>query len=103
VALRGCCILNQYGWDLFAATSVAGRDLYASYALLWEILQHCQREGVKEYEMMGIDPIKNLGVANFKKGTGANLIEYLGEWEWATSRILGWGANLAVRWVRSNT
>jgi hypothetical protein len=102
VALRGCGILNQCGWDLFASTSVAGRGLYASYALLWEILQHCQREGVKEYDMMGIDPIKNLGVANFKKGTGANLIEYLGEWEWATNRILEWGANLAVRWVRSN-
>jgi len=102
VALRGCAILHRFGWDLFAATTTLGRKLYASYALVWELLQHCQKLGVEEYDLMGVDPTKDLGVYNFKKGTGAEFIEYLGEWDWATNNILRWGANNVVRRMRRN-
>jgi lipid II:glycine glycyltransferase (peptidoglycan interpeptide bridge formation enzyme) len=47
-------------------------------------------------ELGGIDPVKNKGVFDFKQGTGAQEITYLGEWEqanpswarWAISRII---------------
>ena len=97
VAIRGCIILGRFAWDWFASSNVVGRTLYASYALFWEIFLHCQKSGVKEYELNGVDPTKNLGVYNFKKGTGAELLEYLGEWEWATNRLLRFGANVGVR------
>jgi lipid II:glycine glycyltransferase (peptidoglycan interpeptide bridge formation enzyme) len=87
---------------LLAATTEIGRRLYASYALVWQLLQHCQKLGVIEYDFMGIDPKNNSGVYNFKKGTGAEFIEYLGEWDWATSNILRWGANGMVRHMRRN-
>jgi len=102
VALRGCVILHHFGWDLFAATSSSGRKLYASYALFWELLKHCVNSGVKEYDLMGIDPINNSGVYNFKKGTGAEYIKYLGEWDWATNPILRWAANIKVYLLRRN-
>ena len=103
VAFRGCIVVGRVAWDVFAATSVAGRKLRGvSNALMWAVLQHCHQAGVKEYDLMGIDPVGSPGVYNFKKGTGAEFIEYLGEWEWATNRALRWGANIAVYRKRSH-
>lgn len=100
VALRGCVILSPYGWDLMAATSPLGRKTSASYLLLWEVLKRCQDAGVIRYDLMGIDPEQIPGVYHFKKGTGAEVVEYLGEWEWATSAPMRWCANWALRFMR---
>jgi len=97
VSLRGCAIFGSKAWDLFAATSANGRKTYASYGLFWKLMQHCHAAGVKYYDMSGIDPLHNPGVYDFKKGTGALPIEYLGEWEWASSKILNVGANWMIR------
>lgn len=96
VSLRGCIIFGGKGWDLFAATSVKGRKIYASYGLFWQLMRHCQEMGVGHYDMSGIDPFHNPGVYDFKKGTGAVPLEYLGEWDWATSTLLGAGANWMI-------
>lgn len=81
---------------MLAATNVAGRKLYSSYLTISELLSTCLERGVEEYDLMGIDPHKNPGVYNFKKGTGAEPLEYLGEWEWATSEPLYYIANWAM-------
>ena len=44
------------------------------------LIQACKNAGVEHYELMGVDFENNEGVYHFKKGTGARLIEYLGEW-----------------------
>lgn len=98
VAMRGCVIITSFGWDLMAATSPAGRQMSASYQLLWEVFQRCQAAGVKRYDMMGVDPQHNPGVYHFKKGTGAKFVDYLGEWEWASYTPLRWGANWMLRY-----
>lgn len=97
IAFRGCLIMGNKAWDLLAATTVKGRSFYASYQLFWQLIDHCQREGVTSYDMGGIDPKNNEGVYHFKKGTGAQEIKYLGEWEWATSEIMRLGSNFAIR------
>jgi len=97
VSLRGCLMFGGKAWDMFAATSVKGRKIYASYGLFWRLMRHCQEAGVSFYDMSGIDPKGNPGVYDFKKGTGALPLEYLGEWEWASSELLSWGANLMIR------
>jgi hypothetical protein len=96
VSLRGCIIYGDKAWDLFAATSVQGRKIYASYGLFWQLMRHCQEIGVRHYDMGGIDPLHNPGVYDFKKGSGAIPLEYLGEWDWATSAWLGAGANWMI-------
>lgn len=96
VALRGCAIVGEGAWDLLAATSEVGRRSYASYALAWRILEECRSRGVREYDLRGIDPEANPGPYNFKKGTGATPVTYLGEWEWATYRPLRW-----TTWLRT--
>ena len=95
VSLRGCLVFDSSGIDMFAATSPAGRKNYSSYGVFWELMHECVRRGVKHYDLNGVDPIRNPGVANFKKGTGAEFVEYLGYWDWATSERLRRGVNLA--------
>ena len=98
IAFRGCALIGEKAWDLFAATTAKGRNLYASYLLFWTLIEHCSNTGVALYDMGGIDPHMNEGVYHFKKGTGAKEIEYLGEWEWATSETMRFAANCAIRY-----
>jgi len=101
VAFRGCVIIGEKAWDLFAASTVKGRNLYASYQLFWRLIEHCNSAGVAFYDMSGIDPFNNPGVYNFKKGIGGSPFEYLGEWDWATSEWLRWGLNFAIKFEKN--
>lgn len=102
LGFRGCAIVGDKGWDLFAAVTTEGRKVYASYALFDAMIQHCRNAGVVHYDMGGVDPVGNTGVYDFKKGTGAILQEYLGEWDWATSYPLRRVANWAISSKRGN-
>lgn len=94
LALRAAGLCGTSGWDLLAAAGEAARKVYASHATLWALLAHCQKLGIEYYDMGGVDPIGNKGVYDFKQGTGASLVECLGEWEWSAipgmSMVLGW-------------
>ena len=79
VSLRACFLLANKAWDLLAATSLEGRRCYASYAVFWELISIVKKRHVSTYDLGGIDPKKNPGVYNFKKGTAAQLIEYDGD------------------------
>jgi lipid II:glycine glycyltransferase (peptidoglycan interpeptide bridge formation enzyme) len=96
VSLAGWVIFGNQAWAVFAATSEQGRKLHASYATLWALVQHCQRLQLQSCDLAGIDPVKNQGVYRFKKATGASPLEYLGEWDWATSATLRWLGNWAI-------
>lgn len=97
IAMRGCAILGNKAWDILAATTPAARKVYASHAAFWALMRECADRGVSEYDMGGVDPVGNRGVYDFKKGSGAQPLTYLGEWEWATTRILGCAANWLIR------
>jgi lipid II:glycine glycyltransferase (peptidoglycan interpeptide bridge formation enzyme) len=88
LALRGTLLFGTKGWDIFAAATPDARNVYASHATFWELMTQCAALGVQWYDMSGVDPIQNKGVYDFKKGTGASELSYLGEWDWATSSAL---------------
>ncbi|WP_158999105.1 peptidoglycan bridge formation glycyltransferase FemA/FemB family protein [Pigmentibacter ruber] len=94
IAFRGCIIWGNNGFDFFAAANEEARKIYASHVLLWEILKYCKQKNVAHYDMCGIDPINGKGVYNFKRGSGASELEYMGEWESSTSIIL----KLLINW-----
>lgn len=98
MALRACAVLGDKAVDLLAAADEKGRKLYASYALLWEVLRECRRRGVREYELGGADPDTAKGVYDFKKGTGAAFTRTLGEWDMASPGFLraplSWAAGM---------
>jgi hypothetical protein len=96
LGFRGCAVFGEKGWDLFAAVTEEGRKVYASYALFEALMRHCRAAGVLHYDMGGVDPVGNPGVYDFKKGAGAVIYKYLGEWDWATSIPLRWVSNWAI-------
>jgi len=97
IALRACVISDNQAWDLMAAAGSEARKVYASYATLWGMAQECHVRGVNLFDFSGVDPQNNKGVWDFKRGTGAQPIEYLGEWECATSEFLRKVINFMMR------
>ncbi len=96
ICFRGCLIIGNRACDYLAATTEKGRQLRASYAVLWQLMQHCREKGIETYDLGGIDPWANPGVHTFKKETGAREVEFLGEWDWATSPTLKFLGNWAI-------
>jgi lipid II:glycine glycyltransferase (peptidoglycan interpeptide bridge formation enzyme) len=90
IALRAYARWGDQAFDLLAAASPLARKVYASHGLLWRLFNDCFEKGIRRYDLGGVEPSKNKGVFDFKKGTGADLFAYLGEWEvsspsWAKS------------------
>lgn len=85
LSIRGCILCGTHALDYFAATTFHARKTNCSYLTFWRLLQDCYEKGIRYYDLNGIDPFKNPGVYRFKTGTGAEYLEYLGEWDWASS------------------
>lgn len=84
LALRGYIHLGHRALDMFAISTKEGRTTYSSYGVLWELLKDAKTRGITHYDLSGVDPEKNEGVYNFKKGAGGILIEAPGEFEKAS-------------------
>lgn len=95
LAIRAAGLCGAAAMDLLAVAGGEARKVYASHATLWALLDHCSRLGLREYDLSGVDPVGNKGVFDFKHGTGARLVECLGEWEWAALP----GLRQAVNWL----
>lgn len=95
LAIRAAGLSGATAMDLLAVAGGEARKVYASHATLWALLDHCSRMGLRDYDLSGVDPVGNKGVFDFKHGTGANLVECLGEWEWASLP----GLRQAVNWL----
>ena len=88
LAIRGALRFGDVLWDFIALTTPSGRKTSASYAVFWMLAETCFQLGIKEFDLSGIDPVNNRGVYDFKKGTGADQIDFQGEWEIASPKIL---------------
>ena len=97
IAFHSCGLQGPRAWELLAATSDEGRRDGASFLALWAVILHCRRMNVTHYDLAGVDRVNSPGVADFKRWTGAEDVEWLGEWEWSTSRLLARAVNMAVR------
>jgi hypothetical protein len=89
IALRGALVMGDSAWDTFAAATPEGRKSYASYRAFWTLMELCRTRGVRHYDLGGVDPVNNKGVYDFKQGTGAQVVRFLGEWEHSKPLILG--------------
>jgi lipid II:glycine glycyltransferase (peptidoglycan interpeptide bridge formation enzyme) len=81
LAIRAALVQGDQAWDFIAIATPEGRKHYSSHAVLWHMANECAARGVKRIDLGGIDPVKNKGVYDFKQGTGAEIIDYLGEWD----------------------
>lgn len=96
ISLMACLVVGDKACSVLSATSAQGRELHASYGILWAMIQHCRNLGVRTYDLAGIDPVRNPGVYRFKRATGATPVELLGEWDWASRPWLRWFGNWAI-------
>jgi hypothetical protein len=99
-AVRGAIIVGDQAIDIFAAANLFSRKHYLSYSLCWSLLLHCKLKGCINYNFNGVDPKNNMGVYNFKKGTGAKLVETLGEFEWSNIFLMKWLVGFVSKWRR---
>ncbi len=97
LSFRAALFIGDKAVDYLAVTNKEGRNQRASFPTLWEMLLYCREKGIGKYDLGGIDPWENPGVYTFKNGTGADEVEYLGEWDWASSEALRLLANWAIR------
>ncbi len=69
--------------------------------MYWRALCRLKEASLHEFDLTGIDPLRNWGVFNFKRGLKARPVELLGEWEWSSSPWARRAFNLAL-WLRQD-
>ena len=89
VAVAGA-IMMTYGdtcYYLHGASDYESRSLMAPYALHWENIKHLKEQGIKYYDLWGIDARKWPGVTRFTLGWGGDLKEHPGSFDLVINRF----------------
>ena len=82
-------MLGETSVYLFGATNEVGRKSKAGYLLNWEAMLLAGQQGLKWYDLGGIDPVGNPGVYRFKKKMGGMDVTALGPYESIPQNIRG--------------
>jgi len=88
-AIRAAVKTGGCAFDVLAATSAEGRKHYSSHLALWTLMRELSQQGVRHFDLGGVDPLNNRGVYDFKKGTGATAISYGGEFDASFPKFAG--------------
>ena len=83
MGFRSALIRGNRAWEFYAATTEDGRKLSVGFGLLDELTKECARKGIELF----ILPLSktNFGDTNFKKGSGGELLNLVGEWEYSNT------------------
>ena len=78
--------LGVCAWYLYGASANRQRDRMPAYAVQWEAIRRSLAAGCRWYDLRGVSgdvsPQAPLyGLYRFKKGFGADLVRYVGEWD----------------------
>lgn len=80
IAFRSVIYLNDTAWDLFACSNLNSKKNYTTYKILNEIILFLISKKIKILDLSGVDKKNNIGVYNFKKGSGAQEFIKKGEY-----------------------
>lgn len=83
-------VIGSYGDTavyLLGATNDEGTKAKGSYLLQWRAMQWLKENGVKWYDLGGINPQNNPGVYHFKSGFGGKELSRLGEYRLSDSAL----------------
>ncbi|GHE41297.1 peptidoglycan bridge formation protein FemAB [Streptomyces longispororuber] len=85
--------VGAHAWYSYGASATAKREVRGSNAVQWRMVTDALAAGCTVYDLRGItdtvdanDP--QLGLIQFKVGTGGEAVEYLGEWDLPLHRLL---------------
>lgn len=85
--------LGRHAWFGYGASADARRELRASNAVQWRMMRDCLADGMSVYDLRGVgstlDPEHPMfGLLRFKIGTGGEVVEYPGEYDYPINRWL---------------
>jgi peptidoglycan pentaglycine glycine transferase (the first glycine) len=78
---------------LFGATSNAGMKSRGSYLLQWKFIEMLKQNGIKLYNLNGINPVENPGTYKFKcdlSGAYGKSVYFLGRFESKSNALSHW-------------
>ncbi|MBA3232670.1 MAG: peptidoglycan bridge formation glycyltransferase FemA/FemB family protein [Propionibacteriales bacterium] len=85
--------VGGHTWYSYGASSTAKRDVRGSNAIQWQMIRDSIAIGATVYDLRGVtdtldsnDP--HIGLIQFKVGTGGEVVEYVGEWDFPINRLL---------------
>jgi len=85
--------VGEHAWYSYGASSTAKREVRGSNAIQWRMIRDALAAGATVYDLRGItdgiaedDP--EIGLIQFKVGTGGQAVELLGEWDLPLNRVL---------------
>jgi lipid II:glycine glycyltransferase (peptidoglycan interpeptide bridge formation enzyme) len=84
---------GRHAWFAYGASTAERRELRASNALHWRMVEDCIADGIEFYDLRGVaetlDPGHPMyGLLRFKIGTGGEIVEYPGEYDLALTPVL---------------
>lgn len=81
--------LGRQCWYVYGASDNEHRNLMPNHLMQWEMMRWAKAQGCTVYDMRGVSPeVKGeptephiAGLNRFKRGFGAEYVEYLGDWD----------------------
>ena len=81
-------VLGEQCWYVYGASSNSHRDVMPNHLIQWEMMRWAKSQGCTVYDMRGVAPEgpdageEGLsGLNRFKRGFGAQYVEYVGEFD----------------------
>ncbi|MDN5893525.1 MAG: aminoacyltransferase [Nocardioides sp.] len=94
--------VGGHTWYSYGASSTEKREVRGSNAVQWAMIRDSLAAGADVYDLRGITDTldtgdSNIGLIQFKVGTGGEAVEYAGEWDLPISRVLYRAFDLYMR------
>lgn len=102
-------LLPPQCWYVFGASSNEGRNLMPNHAMQWAMMQWAKENDCTIYDFRGVHDVRqdpnyaefdgdlqsalmgsSDGLVRFKAGFNAQLVEYVGEWDWPLDKKWYW-------------
>lgn len=85
--------VGEHAWYSYGASTHAKREVRGSNAIQWEMIRHARDAGCAVYDMRGIvegvaADHPEIGLIQFKVGTGGQAVAYVGEWDKPINKAL---------------
>ena len=94
--------VGEHAWYSYGASTNAKREVRGSNAVQWRMIRDANGAGCAVYDLRGIvagvgadDP--EIGLIQFKVGTGGEAVAYLGEWDYPINKPLYWAFDLYLK------
>ncbi|MCG6567570.1 peptidoglycan bridge formation glycyltransferase FemA/FemB family protein [Tessaracoccus sp. ZS01] len=98
VAATTMVTVGEHAWYSYGASTTAKREVRGSNAVQWQMIRDANAAGCAVYDMRGIvegvgADHPEIGLIQFKVGTGGEAVAYLGEWDYAINKPIHWAFN----------